>query len=378
MRLAYRTLDALLARGVLPDALLRRGSRAGARLRLRREQRGGVGAQQERLEALLERMRSGPIALATASANEQHYELPPEFFRLILGPRLKYSGCVWTSGARSLAEAEETTLALYCERAQLADGLRILDLGCGWGSLSLWLAERLPTARITAVSNSLAQRATVERERERLGLANLEVISADVNTFAPAGRFDRIVSIEMFEHTRNWAELLRRISGWLADDGRLFVQVFSHRTLAYAFEGTWAAERFFTGGLMPSHELIARFQDEMALERSWAIPGTHYARTLRAWLERLDGNASELERVLVDSGVSRREARATLGRWRLFLISTSEMWASDRGNRWMISHYRMSPRDRVSPAQRGVSAPGWTGRRGGRGKNDEVLRTYSA
>ncbi|HLH66782.1 MAG TPA: class I SAM-dependent methyltransferase [Solirubrobacteraceae bacterium] len=378
MRLAYRALDALLARGALPDVLLRAGSRAGVALRLGREQRGGIGAQEERLHTLLERMRSGPIALATASANEQHYELPPEFFELILGPRRKYSGCVWTAGARSLAEAEEATLALYHERAQLADGLRILDLGCGWGSLSLWLAERLPAARITAVSNSSAQRATIERERARLGLGNLEVIRADVNTFEPAGRFDRVVSIEMFEHARNWAELLRRICGWLADDGRLFVQVFSHRTLAYAFEGTWAAERFFTGGLMPSHDLIARFQDDMALERSWAIPGTHYARTLRAWLERLDDNAAALERVLIDAGASRREARATLGRWRLFLISTAEMWASGRGGRWMISHYRLAPRDRVSPARRAVAVPARAGRRGGRGQNDEVLRTYSA
>ncbi|MGH2915313.1 MAG: SAM-dependent methyltransferase, partial [Solirubrobacteraceae bacterium] len=261
-----------------------------------------------------------------------------------------------------------------CERAQVNDGMRILDLGCGWGSLSLWLAERYPGARVTGVSNSGGQRRAIESECGRRGLRNLEVVTADVNEFEPHGRFDRVVSIEMFEHARNWSELLHRIAGWLRDDGRLFVHVFSHRTLPYVFEGTWAAERFFTAGLMPSHDLIAGFQQEMLLEHSWAVPGTHYARTLEAWLARLDDNAEPLLEVLVASGRRPSEARAMLGRWRLFLISTAEMWASRGGDRWLISHHLLAPRDRVSPPERGP-ADYRASSRGGNGTNPEVLRT---
>ena len=247
-------------------------------------------------------------------------------------------------------------LALTCQRAHVRDGMRILDLGCGWGSLSLWLAERYPAAHITAVSNSHRQRELIETERDRLGLPNLEAVTADINDYRPPRRFDRVIAIEMLEHLRNWRELLRRTARWLRDDGRLLVHVFSHRTLPYLFQGTWAAERFFTAELMPSHELIAHFQEHMLLEDSWALPGTHYARTLDAWRERLDQNRDRAVEVLRSNGHTRAQARTALGRWRLFLLSTSEMWQWHGGSRWLVSHYRLAPR-------------------GGNGTNPDVLRT---
>ncbi len=341
----YALLDLVLERGLLPDALLRAGSLYGAWDRERRESVGGVAAQQERLRSLLARMSTGPVAELPEMANEQHYELPAEFLGLMLGPRRKYSGCLWPEGVDTLAEAEETMLALSCQRAQVADGMRILDLGCGWGSLSLWLAEQYPGGSVVGVSNSNSQREWIESERDRLGLANLEVITADVNDFVPEGRFDRVMSIEMFEHMRNWRELLHRIAGWLEPEGgKAFVHVFSHRTLPYRFLGTWAAERFFTAGLMPSHELLARFQQDLQLVDEWIVPGTHYARTLRAWLERLDAQTDEALEVLRRYGRSQREARRLLATWRLFFISTEVIWRYRGGNRWLVSHYLLEPR----------------------------------
>ena len=343
--LRYRALDAALAHGLLPDPLLRLGSRWGVRTRQRRELRGGVEAQDQRLAELLARMRSGPIAEVPEKANEQHYELPPRFFELILGPRRKYSGCLWTPGVADLAAAEEAMLALSCARAEVQDGMRILDLGCGWGSLSLWLAQQYPHAQITGVSNSAPQRMFIESRIRELGLTNLEIVTADVNTFEPAGApFDRVMSIEMFEHMRNWRELLARVASWLTSDGAVFIHVFSHRIVPYLFEGTWAAERFFTAGLMPSHELLHHFEDDLLVQQRWAVSGTHYARTLQAWLTNLDANREPLLAVLEEAGYSRSGARALLGAWRLFLISTDEIWASNSGNNWLVSHYRLAPR----------------------------------
>ena len=353
-------LDEALERSLLPDWLLRAGSLYGAWDRERRESRGGLVGQQERLRALIERMSSGPIAEVPEKANEQHYELPPEFLGLLLGPRRKYSGCLWGPGVQTLAQAEEAMLALSCERAQVADGMSVLDLGCGWGSLSLWLAQRYPASAITGVSNSHGQREWIEAERDRQGISNLEVITADVNQFSPgAGRFDRVMSIEMFEHMRNWRELLARIAMWLTPEtGKAFVHVFSHRTLPYLFQGTWAADRFFTAGLMPSHDLMLHFQSDLEVTEAWAVPGTHYARTLRAWLARLDANADEALALLGSNGRSEREARRLLATWRLFLISTDVIWRYRGGNRWLVSHYLLEPR--------GL---------GGNGKNPEVRFT---
>ncbi len=336
--LRYRLLDRALEHQVAPDALLRAGSRFGAWTRERKEARGGVEAQEARLKALIERMSTGPVAEVPEKANEQHYELPEGFFGLVLGPRRKYSGCLWEPGTTTLAQAEEEMLALSCERAQVADGMRILELGCGWGSLTLWLGEHYPGAQVTAVSNSHGQRRYIEAEADRRGITNLTVITADVNDFDPGATFDRVMSIEMFEHMRNWKELMRRVSTWLESDGKAFIHVFSHRTLPYLFEGTWAAERFFTAGLMPSHELLGRFQDDLVLADRWVVDGTHYAKTLQAWLERLDADP-ERALALLGAGRTRAEARTLLGGWRLFLLSTDELWGYRGGDRWLVSHY---------------------------------------
>ena len=343
-RVRYGLLDRALERGLLPDPLLRSGSRWGARSRLRRESRGGVEAQEQRLGALVETMRSGPIAESVGRANEQHYALPVEFFELFLGPRLKYSSGWWGPAVGDLAAAEEAMLALSCERAGIEDGMSVLDLGCGWGSMSLWICERYPRARVVAVSNSPSQRSWIESVRDRRGFGDrLGVVTADVNSLAPVGRFDRVVSIEMFEHMRNWEALLARIAGWLRDDGRLFVHVFSHRRLAYEFTGTWAAERFFTAGRMPSHELLLHFQHDLEVRERWALAGTHYARTLEAWLARLDANADAARRVLV-AAVGVERAAAALAGWRLFLLSTAQLWGWRDGEEWMVSQYLLAPR----------------------------------
>jgi cyclopropane-fatty-acyl-phospholipid synthase len=336
-----------LERGLAPDAMLRVGSRYGAWSRERSGAAGGVEAEGERLRALVARMSSGPVAEVPEKANEQHYELPAEFLGLILGPRRKYSGCLWPwpQGSRSLAEAEEAMLALSCERAGVVDGMRVLDLGCGWGSLSLWLAEQYPGASVVGVSNSASQREWIVGQAAARGLGNVEIVTADVNEFEPTGGpFDRVMSIEMFEHMRNWRELLRRVRGWLTPDGRAFIHVFSHRTTPYLFTGTWAAARFFTAGLMPSHDLMLRFQDDLVVREQWAVDGRHYARTLQAWLTRLDAATDEALSVLRASGRSEREARRLVATWRLFLISTDEIWGYRGGDRWMVSHYLLEPR----------------------------------
>ncbi len=340
--LRYRLLDRALERDVLPDAVLRLGSRYGTRIRERREARGGVAAQEERLRALVHRMSTGPVAEVPHKANE-HYELPAEFLGLILGPRRKYSGCLWPHGTETLAAAEEAMLTLTCERAEVRDGMRILDLGCGWGSLSLWLAEQYPHAHITGVSNSSRQRQWIEARAAARGFENLRIITADVNDFRPQTHYHRVMSIEMFEHMRNWRELLRRVASWLRPDGKAFVHVFSHRTLPHVFEGTWAAERVFTAGLMPSHELMLRFPEHMRVADSWMVPGTHYARTLRAWLENLDAHRDDALALLRADGRSPAEARRLLGGWRLFLLSTREIWNYRAGNRWMVSQYLLEP-----------------------------------
>jgi cyclopropane-fatty-acyl-phospholipid synthase len=340
----YALLDRALEGGWIPDGVLRAGSLYGAWNRERHESRGGVAGQSERIQALVARMSTGPVAEVPEKANEQHYELPADFLGLVLGPRRKYSGCWWGPGVDDLASAEEAMLALSCSRAGVQDGMRVLDLGCGWGSLSLWLAERYPDASVVGVSNSVGQREWICAERDRRRLTNLEVITCDVNSFTPEGRFDRVMSIEMFEHTRNWRELLRRVRSWLSPQGRAFVHVFSHRTLPYLFEGTWAAERFFTAGLMPSHDLLMRFADDLVVRDAWIVPGTHYARTLRAWLERLDASADRAMEIFVSSGRSEREARRLLGTWRLFLISTEVIWGYRGGDRWLVSQYLLEPR----------------------------------
>jgi cyclopropane-fatty-acyl-phospholipid synthase len=289
-------------------------------------------------------LREGPLAESPEAANAQHYEVDPELFLRVLGPRLKYS-CAWFPGPdTTLAEAEERMLELTAERAGLADGQRILELGCGWGSLTLWMAERFPNARITAVSNSKPQRELVLGRCEQQGLRNVEVLTADVGALDLGARppFDRVVSVEMFEHMRNWEGLLRRIAGWLAPDGRLFVHVFCHRERAYPYEarseGDWMARHFFTGGIMPSDRLLYRFGDVLRVARHWRLGGLHYRRTCEAWLAQLDARREEVWPAL-ERSYGGRDAARWLGRWRLFFLACSELFGYRGGSEWGVSHY---------------------------------------
>jgi cyclopropane-fatty-acyl-phospholipid synthase len=283
-------------------------------------------------------MAGYPVALNVEAANAQHYEVPAAFFGLILGPQRKYSCCFYDDGAATLAEAEEQALAATARHAALADGQRILELGCGWGSLSLWMAARYPAARITAVSNSNSQRAFITGEAARRGLANLDVVTADMNAFAPSGRYDRIVSVEMFEHMANWRALLGRLRGALEPDGRLFLHVFAHKTVPYRFRidnrADWIAQHFFTGGIMPSHGLIREFDDLFALEEAWRWSGRNYARTADDWLANFDRNSDEIAAIM----------KATYGAdARLCFLATSGLFGHGGGEPWGVSHYRLAP-----------------------------------
>ena len=286
-----------------------------------------------------------PVAEHTQAANDQHYELPPAFFELILGPHLKYSSCLYPTGAETLAEAEAAALAETVAHADLQDGQDILELGCGWGSLSLWMAERFPAARITAVSNSAPQRRHIEDEAARRGLPNLRVITADMNDFAPEGRFDRVVSVEMFEHMANWRELLGRARGWLKPEGRLFLHVFTHRTTPYRFDhadrSDFIAQHFFTGGIMPSHGLIRQFPDLFEVEQEWRWSGEHYRRTAEDWLANYDRNIAAIEAIL--RGVYGADAPRWRHRWRLFFLATAGLFGDRGGEEWGVSHYRLKP-----------------------------------
>jgi cyclopropane-fatty-acyl-phospholipid synthase len=335
----------LAERGLVPDALLRAGIRRMCAQRLRDEHAGDPDAAARRNAALIAELRESPVAIHTDAANRQHYELPPGFFTRCLGPRLKYSGCYYPTGNETLAQAEEAMLALYGERAELADGQDILELGCGWGSLTLWMAQHYPNARITAVSNSAPQRAFIEAQCRERGFANVRVITCDVNRLElPASNFDRCVSVEMFEHMRNYATLLGRIGGWLRPGGKLFVHIFCHRTLLYPFEtagdDNWMGRHFFTGGLMPAADTLLWFQDALRIEDRWLVDGTHYERTANHWLENQDARHDEVMAILREAYGD--AAKLWFQRWRMFWMACAELFGYDHGREWMVAHYRFS------------------------------------
>jgi cyclopropane-fatty-acyl-phospholipid synthase len=334
-------------RGVVPDLFVRGGIRRLLAARLAEIDADSAERGAQRTERFVSAMRDAPIAPVPHKANEQHYEVPAAFFAQVLGARRKYSSAWWPDGVDTLDRAEEAALTATCERAGLADGQRILELGCGWGSLTLWMAERYPRSRITAVSNSHSQRAFIEDEAGRRGLGNVELATCDVTRFDPGARFDRVVSVEMFEHLRNWPEMFRRVRAWLEPDGRFFMHVFVHRTAPYAFEERdatdWMARHFFAGGMMPSDDLAGRFQDDLALVARWRWDGTHYARTAEAWLANMDARRASVWPILVAT-YGREQAAVWWTRWRLFFLSCAELFGFERGQVWWVGHYLFEPR----------------------------------
>jgi cyclopropane-fatty-acyl-phospholipid synthase len=338
-----KTAIDLMERGYVPDGLTRMGIRRLLSQRLRAEDAHDERVREVALERLVAELRASPIALHATSANEQHYELPAGFFQKTLGPRLKYSACWWPEEVKDLATAEAAMLALSCERAELGFAQDILELGCGWGSLTLWMAEFYPDSRIVAVSNSNSQREFIEARCRERGFDNVQVITADMNDFSIDRRFDRVVSVEMFEHMRNYQALLARIHAWLKAGGKLFVHVFSHRQLAYPFEtegdDNWMGRYFFTGGLMPSRDLLPRFQDDLKLEEQWHFNGRHYQRTLEAWLVNQDRQRNAIMALFRET-YGPEQAERWFQRWRVFFMACAELFGYRQGEEWGVSHYR--------------------------------------
>ena len=331
---------ALVERLPLPDAL----TRAGVTF-MCDQRRRAIDRTQPDDAAFAAWMAQRPVAEHTDAANAQHYELPPRFFELSLGPNAKYSCCLYPTGRETLEQAERAALAATVEHAALADGQDILELGCGWGSLSLYMAAQFPNARITAVSNSQPQGEHIRARAAERGLGNLTVLTADMNHFRAQGQFDRVVSVEMFEHMANWRELLGRVRGWLRPEGRLFLHVFSHERYPYSFDlsdkSSWIAQYFFTGGIMPSHGLIWQFGDLFELEDQWRWGGTHYEKTALDWLALFDSRADEIEPVL--RAVYGRDTALWMRRWRLFYLATAGLFGNSGGSEWGVSHWRLKP-----------------------------------
>jgi cyclopropane-fatty-acyl-phospholipid synthase len=343
-----RTALALVERGLVPDALTRRGIRALVRQRLVDDVPSDLRAQRDAIERMRAAMAAAPVAVETEAANQQHYEVPAEFYEIVLGQHLKYSSCFYPTGDETLDEAEADMLARTCERAALEDGQDILELGCGWGSLTLWMAAHYPNATITAVSNSASQRRFIERRAADRGLDNVTILTHDMNTFEPPARYDRVVSVEMFEHMRNWSVLLERVASWMRPEGRLFLHVFCHTMVPYFFEdegdGDWMARHFFTGGLMPSLALPGEVTTALEVEEQWVVPGTHYARTARQWLERLDARRSEVEEIF-GRVYGPLQATRWVERWRVFFMACEELFGFAGGDEWVVGHTRLRRSD---------------------------------
>jgi cyclopropane-fatty-acyl-phospholipid synthase len=338
----------LVETGRVPDALIRPAIRSLLRRRLAEVVRANCEEAEAANHAFREQLRASPIALVPELANQQHYEVVPAFFERVLGWRLKYSCGLWSDGVREIDAAEEAMLALVCVRSQLSDGMRVLDLGCGWGSLTLWIAERYPRCQVMAVSNSKPQREFILARCAERKLENVEVVTSDINHFDPERRFDRVISVEMFEHIRNYELLLGRIAKWLEPTGKLFVHHFSHREFAYPYEtegdDNWMGRHFFSGGIMPSDDMLLHFQRDLVVERKWRVNGTHYQKTAEAWLALQDLQRDALIPILAEV-YGAEDAERWFERWRLFFLACAELFGFRGGNEWFVTHVRMSPRE---------------------------------
>ncbi len=332
----------LAEKGLLPDAVIRMGIRRLLKQRLQDERADDLQAASEQKNRCIEMLRQSPIAIETDAANEQHYEVPAAFYQLALGKHLKYSGCWWDEYTLTLDEAEQAMLERYVERGQFENGQDVLELGCGWGSLTLYLAERFPYSRITGVSNSHSQRQHIEKQAHQRGLTNIRIITEDVNQLELEGQFDRVVSIEMFEHMRNYQQLFNKVGSWLRAEGKLFVHIFCHRSVVYPFEtegdDNWMGRYFFTGGLMPSADTLLHFQDALRIEKQWLVDGRHYQKTAEAWLDNTDKHSKAISDIF-DELYGIGQGSIWLQRWRLFFMACAELFGYRHGNEWLVGHY---------------------------------------
>ncbi|ASU32236.1 SAM-dependent methyltransferase [Mucilaginibacter xinganensis] len=332
----------LIEQNNIPDFLLRQGIRKLLKQRLDDENKGDVEAQQAHLMALIDKLKASPIAVNTADANQQHYEVPTQFYQYCLGKNLKYSSCYYKPGVTELDQAEDDMLALTCQRADLQNGQAVLELGCGWGSLSLFMAAKFPKSTFKVVSNSSTQKLHIDGQARQRGIANLTVITADMNNFNIDEKFDRVVSVEMFEHMRNYTLLLKKVAGFLSPAGKLFIHIFTHKEYAYLFEVVdetdWMSKYFFTGGIMPSDDLMFYFNDDLVVEKHWHVNGTHYGRTAEAWLKNMDSHKAEII-PLFKNTYGKGQAVKWWVYWRIFYMACAELWNYNNGNEWLVSHY---------------------------------------
>ncbi|MCC6758417.1 MAG: class I SAM-dependent methyltransferase [Candidatus Omnitrophica bacterium] len=336
----------LLEKGLLPDPVIRFGIRELLRQKIAAEKKDGLEFGQARQIQLINQLKASPIAVNTPEANQQHYEVPTEFFKLVLGPHLKYSSCYFRDGVTDLAEAERDMLAITCERADLRNGQAVLEFGCGWGSLSLFMAQKFPESQFVGVSNSRTQKDYIDGQAKARNIKNLEIITSDMNVFETSRRFDRLVSVEMFEHMRNYEKLMAKAASFLKSDGKLFVHIFTHREFSYLYDDTddkdWIAKYFFTGGIMPSDHLLLSFQDHFQIKDHWRVSGMHYQKTSECWLKNMDAHRDKIIPIL--KGTYGEQYQKWWVYWRVFFMACAELWGYNGGNEWIVSHYLFNKR----------------------------------
>ena len=333
---------ALAEKGFLPDSIVRTGIRQLVEKRMQEIRANNCEAGISSLTSFIKAMNAATIAEVPELANAQHYEVPAEFFNHCLGVNRKYSSCFWLSDTEDLDEAEILALQQTCNHADLQDGQAILELGCGWGSLSLWMATHYPKAQITGVSNSNSQREYIMQMAKSLGITNLNIITADMNVFEAPEQYDRIVSVEMFEHMRNWQVLYGKVASWLKPNGKFFKHIFVHRNTPYLFEvqdnDDWMSQYFFSGGMMPSDDLPLHFQDDLKLAERWRWDGTHYEKTANAWLQNMDANHDLITPILVQT-YGAKDAQMWRNRWRMFYMACAVLFGHNKGQEWWVGHY---------------------------------------
>lgn len=332
----------LLQKNLIPDFLIRTGIRQICKQRIKEQSSGTVEDRHNNFMTFVEQLKDSPIAVETKKANEQHYEVPTPFFQMVLGKHLKYSSGYWREGVTSIDQSEADMLELTCERAELKDGQQVLECGCGWGSLSLFMAAKFPNSNITAVSNSRTQKVFIDEQARQRGITNLTVITSDMNEFTTTARFDRIVSVEMFEHMRNYQALMRKLSGFLVNDGKMFIHIFTHKYFGYFYEvkddSDWMAKYFFSGGVMPSDHLLLYFNEHFKAEKHWRVSGQHYQKTSEAWLANMDKHKDEIM-PLFEATYGKEEATKWWVYWRVFFMACAELWGYHKGEEWFVSHY---------------------------------------